>query len=257
MTEPRPVTDLSPADWIVAGVERDDGVGSLLPAGFEAYARVLHPAAQWRGGEPRAVTWAEVAQANKRRLHRLVQFDALIGVDRDEQSDYAVATGEIPDEVQGPFFELLSRHTDDPDDCWFGLWDGWGGLGSDPSATTLVLTEPGDPTPHVQRTSPPYPPEVIDGPRISLPGREYILLRGPLSGIGEVRDELWPSLVWPGDRAWCVATDIDLDSTYVGGSAALIAELLDDLRLETWTAQIEDRVDVGADEINPKPRSRG
>ena len=230
MTEPRPVTDLSPADWIVAGVERDDGVGSLLPAGFEAYARVLHPAAQWRGAEPRAVTWAEVAQANKRRLHRLVQFDALIGVDRDEQSDYAVATGEIPDEVQGPFFELLSRHTDDRDDCWFGLWDGWGGLGSDSSATT---------------------------PRISLPGREYILLRGPLSGIGEVRDELWPSLVWPGDRAWCVATDIDLDSTYVGGSAALIAELLDDLRLETWTAQIEDRVDVGADEINPKPRSRG
>ena len=118
-------------------------------------------------------------------------------------------------------------------------------------------SEPGDPTPRVQRTSPPYPPEVIGGPRISLPGREYILLRGPLSGIGEVRDELWPSLVWPGDRAWCVATDVDLDSTYVGGSAALIAELLDDLRLETWTAQIEDRVDVGADEINPKPRSRG
>jgi hypothetical protein len=96
MTEPRPVTDLSPADWIVAGVGRDEGVGSLLPAGFEAYARVLHPAAVGDGGGLRAVTWAEVAQANKRRLHRLVQFDALIGVDRDEQGDYAVATGEIP-----------------------------------------------------------------------------------------------------------------------------------------------------------------
>ena len=33
------------------------------------------------------------------------------------------------------------------------------------------------------------------------------------------------NLWWPADRAWCVVTDIDLTSTYVGGSAVCIAEL--------------------------------
>jgi hypothetical protein len=231
MTEPRPVTDLSPADWVVEGIDREDGVGSLLPTGFEGYARILHPAEQARGGEPRRVSWAEVAQANRRRLHRLVQFDALIGVDRDEQSDYACAIGAMPDEVSGAFCEVVSRHTESADECWFGLWDGWGGIAGSR--------------------------EVIEGPKVSVPGRDYILLRGPLAGIRQLPDDLWPSLVWPDDRAWCFATDIDLDSTYVGGSAALVADLLGDPRFESWPARPEDRVDVGADEINPPPRSRG
>lgn len=58
------------------------------------------------------------------------------------------------------------------------------------------------------------------------------------------------NLFWPGDRAWCVATEIDLDSTYVGGSVELIADLLADPRLEAFPAEVTDDVTAGSDEIN-------
>ena len=76
-----------------------------------------------------------------------------------------------------------------------------------------------------------------------LPDRDYVLLEGPLNAVGEIGEHTdWgerivftpesPNLWWPDDRAWCVATDIDLDSTHLGGSASLIREILADSRFE-------------------------
>jgi hypothetical protein len=61
------------------------------------------------------------------------------------------------------------------------------------------------------------------------------------------------NLWWPADRAWCVVTDIDLMSTYVGGSAACIAELLGTPGLESVPAAPEDPVTVDGDTVNPLP----
>jgi hypothetical protein len=47
-----------------------------------------------------------------------------------------------------------------------------------------------------------------------------------------------------------VATEIDLDSTYVGGTEECLTRILTDPVLETLPAQLEDRVDLGADDIN-------
>jgi hypothetical protein len=57
------------------------------------------------------------------------------------------------------------------------------------------------------------------------------------------------NLWWPADRAWCVVTDIDLMSTYVGGSHACIGEVLDTPGLEAVAAAPGDLVAV--DPINP------
>lgn len=38
-------------------------------------------------------------------------------------------------------------------------------------------------------------------------------------------DPLTPSLWWPDDRTWCVATEIDFRWTYVGGSQVCINEI--------------------------------
>jgi len=59
-----------------------------------------------------------------------------------------------------------------------------------------------------------------------------------------------PSLFWPDDHAWCVATEIDLDSTYLGGPEELVRALLADSRFEVWRAKLDDRVDSGGDDIN-------
>ena len=60
----------------------------------------------------------------------------------------------------------------------------------------------------------------------------------------------FPQLWWPDDRAWCVVTDIDLDSTYVGAGEEGVARLLADPVLEVVPASLDDRVDMGADTIN-------
>lgn len=69
------VTDVSAADWVVANVGPfGSGVGGLVPYGFEAYARILHPA--WEAGD-RPVTWAEVAAWSGRLVHPRAQFQAI------------------------------------------------------------------------------------------------------------------------------------------------------------------------------------
>ena len=50
--------------------------------------------------------------------------------------------------------------------------------------------------------------------------------------------------------AWCVATEIDLFCTYVGGSRALIDALLADERLEVWEAHLDDPITYDSDLLN-------
>ncbi len=59
-----------------------------------------------------------------------------------------------------------------------------------------------------------------------------------------------PNLFWPADHAWCVASEIDFDSTVVGGSEMLIEALLDADGLETWRVEPDDSLACDADTIN-------
>ena len=57
-----------------------------------------------------------------------------------------------------------------------------------------------------------------------------------------------PNLWWPDDRTWCVASDIDLASTYVGGPRPLLDRLLNDARFEALAVQPTDVLAAAADE---------
>ena len=61
-----------------------------------------------------------------------------------------------------------------------------------------------------------------------------------LPSLTDSQDDHSPNLWWPDDRAWCVATEIDLAWTYVGGSAALISDVLASPRLEAQPASPND-----------------
>ncbi len=52
-----------------------------------------------------------------------------------------------------------------------------------------------------------------------------------------------PSFWWPADRAWFVSTDIDASSTYVGGSNALVEQLIAESTLEVFRANLDDPYD--------------
>ena len=82
---------------------------------------------------------------------------------------------------------------------------------------------------------------------MELPCREYRLLRGPLDAaleVGRLFSAVFephsPNLIWPDDHVWCVATEVDLASTYIGGPQTLADDLLADPRLEAWAVRADD-----------------
>lgn len=60
-----------------------------------------------------------------------------------------------------------------------------------------------------------------------------------------------PQLIWPTDRSWLVVTEVDFDSTLVGGGAELIAAVVDSPGLEAWAVDPDVSLACGADELDP------
>ena len=123
-----------------------------------------------------------------------------------------------------------------PDNCYFCLWEGYGSID-----TRLYKANA----------------------RVRAPGRDYLLFRGPADSVMAFLAGDWrfwrhsPNIWWPEDRAWCVATDIDLYDTYVGGSQECIGAVLSNPDLEALSSRLDVRVDLGGDAINAPERPKG
>lgn len=263
------------ADWIASRLARWEDeltITIVVPAGFEAYARVLHPVETPEHGD-RLVRWADVAAWSGMPLRNDAQFHSIA------LPPTAVPSGPPPYDGQGPLEGILylpdaevlaaigRDWTATPEDCWFCVWDGYGW---DSASTFAVLTETGRPSEIVEEPRPdPVPGPVRDGPRVHLPYRDYFLYTGPveaavtlarLDGTGGQCPNIW----WPADRAWCVASEIDLEWTYVGGSRGLIDAILADGRIEALPAEpndpvghVEDWVIAWADQLADGLMARG
>ena len=258
------------ADWVAKALSNGEWghVSGVIPSGFEAYAAVRHPAwrcdcteenlADLRSGYEigRPIRWAEVAESDipvvygyamhtKRRitLVRQTQYRRL------QTGDWVV--DELPDAelilvlqpgdawITGPregslesglartLQSVLAQETAGSVPCWFGIWEGFG-----------WLTE-------AQRAA----------PAIEAPGRRWRLFRAPLDHL----EQSWESgfenqtsnLAWPEDRSWCLATEIDAEVTYVGGSKDLINAILDAPGLEAVPAHLDERLARLSDILTP------
>ncbi len=252
--------DLTAAAWIVPRLGAfGSGVRGVIPGGFEAYARILHPA---RSSADEQVRWSAVAAVCGKVAHGLMQFHSLVGVSPTEQDVRSGAwkgstpdDGDLEPESLVALLDVLARHTDSTDRCWFCLWDGYGWLRGSSTTQMFVATLDGtEPPAPAERHSPALNYEAC----VELPGRRYVLFAGPLEAAVELGNSPlpdWflpqsPNIFWPDDVSWCVATEIDLYCTYVGGSRALIDELLADERLEVWEAQLDDPVSYDSDVLN-------
>lgn len=150
----RAADNTEPADWIgerLLPMRGSVPVGAIVPTGFDAYIRVLHPA---RGGahEDTTIRWEEVAGWSGRTMHPEVQWEAVSRSSNPEAGvpwDYAPELGQCPAPLRRALVARLRDFTSS-DWCWAAVWEGWGCL--------------------------PSYPEI---PTVRLPGRNYLLLACP------------------------------------------------------------------------------
>lgn len=220
-------------DWILAGTHGWAHVHSLLPDVFESYARVFHPAmreaeerdlplrgpAESKTGAPVRirdygvpwceVRWVEVALANGKVAHPGMEWTAITGSYQYDWRgmqpgiwDLGPRRGSLPLRLTQRLCAQLEHFTRTVDVCWAAGWEGDGNMMGLRSDLTL--------------------------PRLRMRARSMIVGDGPLSAVPERSftdgfdawdssehpqfDERYrsPSLWWPDDRSWCVATDVDL-----------------------------------------------
>jgi hypothetical protein len=241
-------TDVSQAAWLAETALQHGVAASFVPTGLEAYAQVLHPA-ETSEGDP--VRWRAVADWLQVPLLSGVWFQDLEELaagrpERDRPWVLAPQEGEIPGDVLDRLTPVLNRHTRS-EHGWFCLWDGWGFLTGSMSRVVAwhIDHQPPAGTPSRYHTRPAFPSEAHKSSKVHLPTRDYFLFEGPLTAISELGAVVtWepggersfepqtPSLWWPDDRAWCAGNEIDSTCTCIGGSRALIDELLGHADLE-------------------------
>lgn len=257
--------DVSLGAWLsprLAGWSEGSGtpVTSVVPGGYEAYARVLHPVG--RDGSEDQTTWAAVCEATGRTPHPLMQWEAISGTRHTKRTTTMDWQGEEPEpgnlqpRALAAVLEVLQGWTGPDQDCVMALWEGFGWV--DGQGATLL----GDPAPLPAGVT----RDALDGPRLELPLREYLLLTGPLhsaahlgqrtpQGVSEKWPEEWlwrqsPSLLWPQDHAWCLSSEIDFDSTLIGGPTALVKALVSSAALEAHPVPPDGDLTVNGDHVN-------
>ena len=117
--------------------------------------------------------------------------------------------GTLPPEQAWHLVDALEPELVDPRDCWFGVWEGFG-------CVRDLRGRAAD--------------------RLELRGGDYLTLHAPLYFAARPlceRPQQGVNLWWGPDATWCVHTDVELDSTLVAGSRALVQRVLEEPALET------------------------
>ncbi len=125
-----------------------------------------------------------------------------------EEAD-ALVDPDVPgeDDLLGRALTVLGDHTHTPDDEYFCVWDGWG-----------------------------RPPSLKGMPVVAVPHRRYLMFRGTLTDYADwvspgtaglaAEGLAPPALIWPADRAWCVARDVDPHYAGIGATRRAVARLV-------------------------------
>lgn len=197
-------------------------VAGFVPATFEAYARIYHPLHVRRPGwhpHGRVLRWYEVAELEGTVMHPQIQIPELLGIDNSKRESIRLKGVEVvyhrpSDQDWDAVGRILRRHTASPT-FLIGMWEGSG-----------------------------VPEQARHQTPLELPHRRFYLVELPFErwSTNSIIGRYDASLFWPNDRSWFANTDIDAGSTYVGGTAEAIAEIVESPDLESVEADLEDRV---------------
>ena len=239
-------------------------VSSILPSGFDAYARVLHPITVTRyrplgrgnvqeDYSEESWTWADVAAHTQSVIHPQVQWIRVAGHQYQSlelpgnRSADPPPLGHLAPRIMARVMDIARGYTNTTEEITVALWEGWGiGLqpakrGTDPALLRLLR----------------------NGPFLELPWRRYVLLA---TTALDLTDPAWPftagmgwspgvpgpmpQLVWPADHAWAVASEIDFDSTLVGGTFGLINAIVEHPDIEAVRVSATTDLTWDSDDVN-------
>ncbi|XKH53788.1 hypothetical protein LG284_01740 [Citricoccus nitrophenolicus] len=237
-------------------------------------------------------TWGHVAADRGTVFHAGAQWADLArgkGLEEAKENDSVCSTrearleygppeqGHLPSPAMATLAEVLLEHTETPQHLVLGLWPGRGWMdGGSVMFGPGVLEATGGKASSVQMP-PAFGPRTT---RIIRRGsglldvgdgfREYLLLSDdgtrlrhpvwaraahPLLPEAEATEEQSPNLAWPRDRAWALASEIDVDSTLVAGSTELIRAICTHPGLEAAVVRPETDLTAFADTVNHRDPS--
>lgn len=216
-----PATSVQPTVWLKNKlIGFASNVNSIVPSGYAAYARLLHPAYSSSTEKPAKVSWQNVADQVGMVVNKTSQWEPLAAsLPKQVLKLYEPPLeGTLDPEIYEALLSILKTHTNTPGVCWYGVWEGYDYLlGS-----------------------------VKKAPKYSLSGRHYHLLKGALtlSPVSFCDGPFFQSanIFWPDDRAWCVASEIDFRSTYIAVSEKAIQDLLAHFPGELFRVELNERV---------------
>lgn len=216
MVKLRLVRDSGPTVWLNASLNPETfRVCSIVPDGLPAYVRILQRPVLGDGTTSRWSAFSGGANIAPGRL-----FDELFPAEAAGGAETCLGSLHAAD--MRALVPILKNATGAGGYCWVAVWDGYGGGES---------WKPTWPAP------------------VHMPGRDYYLFRGTLDGLLDppwqeppFGPDTFGNLIWPDDHSWVVASEIDLDSTYVGGPVSLIEAILNHPELETTPASVDDPV---------------
>jgi hypothetical protein len=246
------MSETSEAEWVVSRISRRDAwtVATFMPEGFEAYARVLHPAgdrfvddAAPGHDDParRGMRWSEVAEGLGTTFRPDAQFGEIAGGGdvyvHPALGDIQPMSGSLPRRLLITLVSFLHRWTRPDEPSWFAMWDGngtwWKGS-------------------HGGAHADPYDDErdavLKSAAVVEAPFRRYFLMRGPLDSViplFRAAGHHSPALWWPQGHEWLVSTEVDAYSTYVGGSDRMVGDLLASTEIEAVPITLDAPYDWG------------
>lgn len=152
---------------------------------------------------------AEVTEAGRWLLGTRVDWMDLVRYGPPGFEVYVrIAFAEEPeDDTLRSALVTLAGHTTTPDAAYAAIWEGW-------------------------TSQDPAPP----APRLRIPNRTMVLFTGPVGVVRDAPTLAWhgsaaegyqePHLVWPQDRAWCLACEVDEEIEFTVGCAEPAAQAL-------------------------------
>jgi hypothetical protein len=253
--------DVSAADWLQDALqpwtypdeERSVWVASFVPDSYEAFARILHPLCWGTHGGGR---WSDLATPRGVTIGPATTFTEASGL-RDRDGDerwhaYHPSDGSLPSAEMAALGAALGPHTGTPDLCVVCFWAGSGVWGSDNGETYYGYLSDEE---NEARNAPiraRWQRELAameTVPQVHLPARAHFLFTGPLGRTARPFSfGMWeqsPSMWWPADRAWFVATEVDGFSSYVGGTQGAIDSVLASPELEAIAVTAQTPIDPG------------